>query len=208
MINSKNGRDKSIIHRSHNTQFITGMRLAYLTPPKSLGNGILHSQLKLTSLSIVEAGTTPSPSSLRTTLTPSFSRWGLGQVDGWFGKWYQARGADRPDGNATLVGEWRKFPGITKHLKCIGTRRSTWVRQFKQSRSDLCRVTDKGRPVLLGNMTFTWKAPTIDFGPIRQPLLKSSAVNRWWFNVVSECKVEGGQVVANNSPFDVTSENF
>jgi len=65
----------------------------------------------------------------------------------------QARGADRPDGNATLVGEWKKMPGITKHLKCIGTRRST--------------VTDKGRPVLLGNMTFTWKAPTIDFGPIR-----------------------------------------
>ena len=30
-----------------------------------------------------------------------------------------------------------------------------------------CRVTDKGRPVLLGNMTFTWTAPTIDFGTIR-----------------------------------------
>merc|ERR1711974_22417 len=28
-------------------------------------------------------------------------------------------------------------------------------------------VTDKGRPVLLGNMTFTCKAPTIDFGPIK-----------------------------------------
>merc|ERR1711936_920770 len=56
------------------------------------------------------------------------------------------------DGNATLVGEWVKMPGITKHLKCIGTMRST--------------VTDKGRPVLLGNMSFTWRAPTIDFGPI------------------------------------------
>jgi len=64
----------------------------------------------------------------------------------------QARGQERPDGNATLVGEWVKMPGITKHLKCIGTMRST--------------VTDKGRPVLLGNMSFTWRAPTIDFGPI------------------------------------------
>jgi len=64
----------------------------------------------------------------------------------------QARGSERPDGNATLVGEWKRMPGITKHLNCIGTRRST--------------VTDKGRPVLLGNMTFTWTAPTIDFGTI------------------------------------------
>jgi len=64
----------------------------------------------------------------------------------------QARGAERPDGNATLVGEWKKMPGITKHLMCIGTRRST--------------VTDKGRPVLLGNMTFTWTAPSSDYGPI------------------------------------------
>ena len=39
----------------------------------------------------------------------------------------QARGQERPDGNATLVGEWVKMPGITKHLKCIGTMRSTWV---------------------------------------------------------------------------------
>ena len=37
----------------------------------------------------------------------------------------QARGQERPDGNATLVGEWVKMPGITKHLKCIGTMRST-----------------------------------------------------------------------------------
>ena len=28
-------------------------------------------------------------------------------------------------------------------------------------------VADKGRPIKLGNLTFTWRAPPTDYGPIR-----------------------------------------
>ena len=110
------------------------------------------------------------------------------------GNWAQARGAERPDGNATLVGEWKKMPGITKHLMCIGTRRSTWVnvQRFyeycKASRIFIsCRVTDKGRPVLLGNMTFTWTAPSSDYGPIRCLLMINTSSNKCrqtWKNIL------------------------
>lgn len=154
-----------------------GRKLAYLTPPKSLVSGTPHSRSSSTSPSTVATGTTPSPSSLRTTLTLSWCRWVrplLNDHVDMKGNWAQARGAERPDGNATLVGEWKKKPGITKHLKCIGTHRSTWVnvKRFYQycKASGIFiswRVTDKGRPVLLGNMTFTWTAPSSDYGPIR-----------------------------------------
>ena len=37
----------------------------------------------------------------------------------------EARGpAPRPDGNATLVGEWVRVPAISKHIHCLGRRRS------------------------------------------------------------------------------------
>jgi len=65
----------------------------------------------------------------------------------------QARGDPRPDGNATLVGSFVKIPPISRHLKCFKWRRSS--------------VIDKGRPVKLANMTFTWQAPPMDYGRIR-----------------------------------------
>ena len=86
------------------------------------------------------------------------------------------------------------MPGITKHLKCIGTQRSTWVnvQRFyeycKACRIFIsCRVTDKGRPVLLGNMTFTWTAPSSDYGPIRCLLMINSSSNKCrqtWKNIL------------------------
>ena len=64
-----------------------------------------------------------------------------------------ARAEDRPDGNATLVGWFETIPTITMFLHCLGKRKST--------------VADKGRPVQLGNMTFTWRSPPTDYGRIK-----------------------------------------
>ena len=64
-----------------------------------------------------------------------------------------ARGKEGPDGNATLVGWFVTIPTITKDLHCLGKRKSS--------------VTDKGRPVKLSNMTFTWRAPPTDYGQIK-----------------------------------------
>ena len=64
-----------------------------------------------------------------------------------------ARAKDRPDGNATLVGWFVTIPTIAMDLHCLGKRKSS--------------VADKGRPVKLGNMTFTWRAPPTDYGPIK-----------------------------------------
>ena len=64
-----------------------------------------------------------------------------------------ARAKDRPDGNATLVGWFVSIPPITTDLHCLGKRKSS--------------VADKGRPVKLGNMTFTWRAPPTDYGEIK-----------------------------------------
>lgn len=170
----------------------TGRRLACSTHHKSLESETPRFPLRLTSPSTVVAGITPSPSLRRTILTPSSCRYDLSKRNHCqtqicnreeavttrsntcylltFGIFQpQARGQERPDGNATLVGEWVKMPGITKHLKCIGTMRSTWVLLETWELTNCFvsqRVTDKGRPVLLGNMSFTWRAPTIDFGPI------------------------------------------
>ena len=126
----------------------TGRRLASSTHHKSLESETPHFPLRLTSPSTGVAGTTPSPSLRRTILMPSSCRYDLSKRDHCqtqicnqeavvttrsntcflltFGIFQpQARGQERPDGNATLVGEWVKMPGITKHLKCIGTMRST-----------------------------------------------------------------------------------
>ena len=66
----------------------------------------------------------------------------------------QARGRDQADGNATLVGWFVSLPSIAKDLHCLGKRKSS--------------VVDKGRPIRLGNLTFTWRAPPTDYGPIRE----------------------------------------
>lgn len=64
-----------------------------------------------------------------------------------------ARGQDRPDGNATLVGWFVALPPIAMDLHCLGKRKSS--------------VVNKARPVRIGNLTFTWKAPPTDYGPIQ-----------------------------------------
>ena len=66
----------------------------------------------------------------------------------------QARGAEQSDGNASLVGSFMSpLPSISKPLAC----------QDQLSSS----LTDKGRPVLLHNLTFTWLSPSSDHGDIR-----------------------------------------
>jgi len=65
----------------------------------------------------------------------------------------QARGQDAADGNATLVGWFVTVPTIAKNLHCQDKRKSS--------------VVDKGRPVKLGNMSFTWRAPAQNYGPIK-----------------------------------------
>ena len=66
----------------------------------------------------------------------------------------QARGAERDDGNASLVGTFMSpLPSISKSLSCLDQPGSS--------------VTDKGRPVQLRNLTFTWLSPSSDHGQIR-----------------------------------------
>ena len=66
----------------------------------------------------------------------------------------QARGGEQSDGNASLVGSFMSpLPSISKPLSC----------QDQLSSS----LTDKGRPVLLQNLTFTWLSPSSDHGDIR-----------------------------------------
>ena len=66
----------------------------------------------------------------------------------------QVRGAEREDGNASLVGTFiSPLPSISKSLSCLEEASSS--------------VTDKGRPVQLGNLTFTWLSPPSDHGQIR-----------------------------------------
>lgn len=65
----------------------------------------------------------------------------------------QVRGRPQNDGNATYVGMWTKLPGIAKTIRCLNEYRAA--------------VVDKGRPIKLGNLTFTWKAPSKDMGKIR-----------------------------------------
>jgi len=65
----------------------------------------------------------------------------------------QARGKEQADGNASLVGWFVTVPQICKNLHCLQKRKSS--------------VVDKGRPIKLSNLTFTWRAPPTDYGPIR-----------------------------------------
>ena len=66
----------------------------------------------------------------------------------------QARAAQAPDGNATLVGSFLSpLPGIAESLACLRRRDSS--------------VTDRGRPVQLRELIFDWLSPNQDFGQIR-----------------------------------------
>ena len=66
----------------------------------------------------------------------------------------QARGTTRNNGNnATLVGSFERIPSVAKYVNCFSKERSG--------------VVDKGRPIRLSNMTFTWRAPSSDIGPIK-----------------------------------------
>jgi len=51
------------------------------------------------------------------------------------------------------VGSFERIPSVAKYVNCFSKERSS--------------VVDKGRPIRLSNMTFTWRAPSTDIGPIK-----------------------------------------
>ena len=86
----------------------------------------------------------------------------------------QARAAQAPDGNATLVGSFLSpLPGIAESLACLRRRDSS--------------VTDRGRPVQLRDLTFDWLSPNQDFGQIRfiASLVSSKKYNRKLLTIMS-----------------------
>ena len=56
-------------------------------------------------------------------------------------------------------------------------------------------MVDKGRPIRLGNLTFTWRAPPTDYGPIK---FVASIVSGDEYTVV-----ESGEVKFNNFPVSI-----
>jgi len=62
---------------------------------------------------------------------------------------------DKKSGNVTQVGKWTQTPAIAKTLSC------------NDDEDSMTAVVDKGRPIKIGNMTFTWQSPGEDVGPIR-----------------------------------------
>lgn len=82
----------------------------------------------------------------------------------------QARGRPTADGNTSHVGSWVDIPSIGAIIRCGQNPRAA--------------VVDKGRPVRLGNLTFTWKAPEVDVGPIQ--FQTSIAVNDAYVTIASE----------------------
>ena len=67
----------------------------------------------------------------------------------------QARGGLLEDGNTSLVGSWCEMPSIAAVVACPG--------QGEHGST----VADRGRPVQLHNLTFTWRSPPADHGDIR-----------------------------------------
>ena len=65
----------------------------------------------------------------------------------------QARVTSRNNGNASLVGSFEAIPSIAKFVNCFAMDRSS--------------VADRGLPIRLSNMSFTWRAPPSDLGPIK-----------------------------------------
>ncbi|XP_059099683.1 uncharacterized protein LOC131893607 [Tigriopus californicus] len=82
----------------------------------------------------------------------------------------QARGRPTDDGNTSHVGSWVDIPSIGAIIRCRQNPRAA--------------VVDKGRPLKLGNLTFTWKAPEADVGPIQ--FQTSIALNDAYVTIASE----------------------
>ena len=84
-----------------------------------------------------------------------------------------ARAEDRPDGNATLVGWFVALPPIAMDLHCLGKRKSRWKihrpidKIIQASLLYTISAVNKARPVKIGNLTFTWRAPPTDYGPLQ-----------------------------------------
>ena len=109
----------------------------------------------------------------------------------------QARGRDQADGNATLVGWFVKTPSIAKDLHCLSKRKLRYY-QFHLAILIICppSVTDKGRPIRLSNLTFTWRAPPTDYGPIR---FVASIAHGGQYNVISS-----EEISFNNFPMSIS----
>ena len=54
--------------------------------------------------------------------------------------------------NVTYAGSWVAVPGMAKVVRC--------------GRNRLAAAVDKGRPIRLSNLTFTWRAPSSDVGEL------------------------------------------
>ena len=93
----------------------------------------------------------------------------------------QTRGKDQPDGNATLVGWFVSIPQICNHLHCYDKSKSS--------------VLDKGRPIRLSNLTFTWRSPPTDYGTIK---FVASIVVGQEYHVI-----ESNQISFNNFPVSI-----
>ena len=93
----------------------------------------------------------------------------------------QTRGKDQPDGNATLIGWFVSIPNICKDLHCYDKSKSS--------------VVDKGRPIKLGNLTFTWRSPATDYGAIK---FVASIVVGQEYHVI-----ESNQISFNNFPVSI-----
>ena len=93
----------------------------------------------------------------------------------------QARGAEQSDGNASLVGTFLPpLPAISKALHCQALPGSS--------------LTDKGRPVLLQNLTFTWLSPSSDHGDIRftASLVQSKSASNYLLSHPSSLSLRPG----------------
>ena len=93
----------------------------------------------------------------------------------------QTRGKDKLDGNATLIGWFVSIPNICKDLHCYDKSKSS--------------VVDKGRPIKLGNLTFTWRSPATDYGAIK---FVASIVVGQEYHVI-----ESSQISFNNFPVSI-----
>ena len=90
-------------------------------------------------------------------------------------------GKDQPDGNATLIGWFVSIPQICKDLHCYDKSKSS--------------VVDKGRPIKLSNLTFTWRSPPTDYGAIK---FVASIVVGQEYHVI-----ESSQISFNNFPVSI-----
>ena len=85
----------------------------------------------------------------------------------------QVRGkTDNNRDNATHVGKFVKVPDIAKVIGCKGNNMAAATdKGDPEWELETCKFSNEfslilGRPVLLGNLTFTWRAPARDEGSI------------------------------------------